>query len=1106
MTQTSPKPSPQDSEKNTEKSIEQTKTTSTISKKLTIENQEIQEKFEDISQWWQKKSLRFKAATAAIVISVLPVLAIGSITSIVARNDLKNQTQNQVADKSNELANKLNLYLDERYGDINNIANILSESSLRNSGRSQVESILNYYLINYPDYDSIAFFDLQGNVLAQTKGNPLSNHANRDYFKAVLKDQKTILSNPKVSTSTGQVSMYLAAPVKDKTTGQLIGVVRSRVPVEKLNRLFDRISVEGDNFYLVDSDYKISIAPDKKYIDKKLEEVFPKVYETIEKLEESKDKKDSGLYTADKLEGQSAIVGIGVFDDTTRKNYGIDWHVLLAVETNTALGRQSGLLFTLFFGTLITGAGAVAIALWLSDRATRPLVLLSEEVEKIGQGDLDARVQLSGQDELATLGNNINQMADKLRLIVQEQKAVAVQSDLLKNVTLKMAEALDGQMVFDIAVDEIRKVIQADRVIVYRFDENWQGTIIAESVVNPWPKALGATIHDPCFAENYVEKYRQGRIQAVEDIYKAGLTECHLRQLEPFAVKANLVAPIIAEGELKGLLIAHQCSLSRKWKPSELDFFAQSANQIGPALEKAMLIERQQVDTRLARALKDTTLRIAQAFNGEEVFEVAVEESRLALECDRVIVYRFDESWSGTVISESVGENWPKALGNTIKDPCFAEKYVDKYQEGRVNATSNIYTAGLTECHLRQLEPFAIKANLVTPILMKGELLGLLIAHQCTEPRKWDQSEIDFLSQVATQVGPALERLILIENQTKSEESQRKGKEELQRRALELLMEVDPVSRGDLTVRAKVTEDEIGTIADSYNATIESLRRLVTDVQTAAKTVAQVTVESEQSVEELSTEAIRQADDIIVALDRIQSLTISAKDVATNAEQAEMAVRQANQSVEEGELAMNRTVDGILAIRETVAETAKKVKRLGESTQKISRVVNLISSFADQTNLLALNASIEAAHAGEEGRGFAVVAEEVRSLARQSAEATAEIEKVVAEIQEETNDVVAAMEAGTEQVVTGTRLVEETRQSLNQITAASAEINQLVSAISASALQQSETSEEVTQTMADIAAISNKTAMASTQVTESFDQLLRVARKLLKELGQFKIG
>ncbi|NET36024.1 MAG: chemotaxis protein CheD, partial [Cyanothece sp. SIO1E1] len=369
---------------------------------------------------------------------------------------------------------------------------------------------------------------------------------------------------------------------------------------------------------------------------------------------------------------------------------------------------------------------------------------------------------------------------------------------------------------------------------------------------------------------------------------------------------------------------------------------------------------------------------------------------------------------------------------------------------------------------------------------------------QCSGPRAWQDAEVNFFSQLATQVGLAVERTNLLEEQ-------KAAKEQIQGRALELLMEVDPVSQGDLTVRAKVTEDEIGTVADSYNATITSLRKIVAQVKTAVTQVTTTMGSNEESIQSLSMGATKQTQEIEAAIARIEALADSSRAVAAQAQQAEATVQQTAETVEMGDAAMNRTVDGILTIRETVAETAKKVKRLGESSQKISKVVNLIGNFAAQTNLLALNASIEAARAGEEGRGFAVVADEVRSLARQSAEATAEIEKLIASIQAETNEVVTAMETGTEQVVVGTKLVEETRQSLDQITTASAQIGQLVEAIAQAATVQSQISETVTQTMTDVATIAEETSTEAEQVSASSKELLAVAQTLQKGVGQFKV-
>jgi methyl-accepting chemotaxis protein len=480
-------------------------------------------------------------------------------------------------------------------------------------------------------------------------------------------------------------------------------------------------------------------------------------------------------------------------------------------------------------------------------------------------------------------------------------------------------------------------------------------------------------------------------------------------------------------------------------------------------------------------------------------------KAREILHIDRMMLYRLTAPNQGEISIESAVPDLPLVSDRRIGGFSIPESLLDSCKQGSSLSVNSLTETELPIQYRQRLELLQVKASLLTPIVSGEQFLGLLIADHCFASHEWQPAEIEFLKQLAIQLSLVINRVTLLKQTEQQAEEQRQLKEGLQRRVLELLKEVDPISKGDLTARAKVTADEIGTVADSYNATVNNLRKIVLQVRATTQQVVATTTVNETSVQSLAAEALQQAEEIASTLQQIEQMAVTVMDVAASAEQAEQVVQQAAQTVEEGDAAMNRTIGGIQAIRATVAETAKKVKRLGESSQKISTVIDLISSFAAQTNMLALNASIEASRAGEQGRGFAVVAGEVRALAQRSAEATEEIRKLIIGIQTETNEVIAAMESGTEQVVMGTELVDETRQSLNKITAASDKISHLVSAIVQATEVQFQTSEMVTQTMRDVAKISSKTSTEANQVSSSFEQMRQVAQSLQASIEQFKV-
>jgi twitching motility protein PilJ len=231
----------------------------------------------------------------------------------------------------------------------------------------------------------------------------------------------------------------------------------------------------------------------------------------------------------------------------------------------------------------------------------------------------------------------------------------------------------------------------------------------------------------------------------------------------------------------------------------------------------------------------------------------------------------------------------------------------------------------------------------------------------------------------------------------------------------------------------------------------------------------------------------------------------SVEEVSGNAERAADVARHSVDVAHKGGEAVRRTIDGMNTIRETIQETSKRIKRLGESSQEIGNIVELINDIAEQTNILALNASIQSSMAGEAGRGFAIVADEVQRLAERAANATRQIEALVRAIQADTNDAVASMERSTTDVVGGAQLAENAGASLTEIELVSQQIAALVHNISASARTQAQSGQNVARNMQVLREISAQTADSTTSTSQAIVKLAELSAGLRTSVSGFRL-
>jgi twitching motility protein PilJ len=338
------------------------------------------------------------------------------------------------------------------------------------------------------------------------------------------------------------------------------------------------------------------------------------------------------------------------------------------------------------------------------------------------------------------------------------------------------------------------------------------------------------------------------------------------------------------------------------------------------------------------------------------------------------------------------------------------------------------------------------------------------------------------------------------------EQEAKRANDQNQGAILRLMNELQEVADGDLTIQATVSEDITGAIADSVNYTVEELRNLVARINATAEMVneasskAQMTASSLQAASEQQSREIRDTGESVLRM--AQQINV----VSANAAESAQVARHSLAASEEGSRAVDNAISGMNGIRDQIQETAKRIKRLGESSQQVGEIIELISDITEQTNVLALNAAIQAASAGEAGRGFTIVAEEVQRLAERSAEATKQIAALIRTIQTDTQDAVAAMERSTQGVVEGTRLSDEAGRALGEIGRVSTQLAELIEDFSNTTSKQAASAGIVAQSIQRILLVTEQTSEGTLQTAGSIRQLSELSQELKSSVARFKVA
>jgi methyl-accepting chemotaxis protein len=317
---------------------------------------------------------------------------------------------------------------------------------------------------------------------------------------------------------------------------------------------------------------------------------------------------------------------------------------------------------------------------------------------------------------------------------------------------------------------------------------------------------------------------------------------------------------------------------------------------------------------------------------------------------------------------------------------------------------------------------------------------------------------------------------------------------------------MNSIASGDLTIEMRsINRDEVGQLLGAMSEMVGNLKAMIEKIKQSADMVAAASDGLKSSSEQLSQGVNEQSNKSSQIATSATEMSQTVIDIARNASSIATSAMDTAKEAKEGEDIVNKSIDGVKSIAQTVGESAALISSLGERSKQIGDIVKVIKDIADQTNLLALNAAIEAARAGEQGRGFAVVADEVRKLAERTAKATSEISTMIISIQGETEMAVSSMDGATKMVEAGVENVSSAGESLNKIVNSISSLQLMVEQIASATEEMSTVSETITTDIESIANVSQETSSSSGHIANSASELSDLSSGLQQIVGQFKV-